>query len=125
MLQYVNRETARVNLDARERPSRNKIFNKVSREVIADAVKAENKNIDGSIIYGPNDEVFEDPHDADIVLRPVRSPAPELVERPMSNLDKAQLSNRELTRKFPTSATKMESIGSFVIKDPDYANLLE
>ena len=94
MFQYVNNETARVTVDAREKSSRNKAFNKVNREVIADAVKAENTNILGSVIYGPNDEIFDDLHSTDIVLRPVRSPAPKLVERPMSNLDKACLSNR-------------------------------
>ena len=127
MLQYVNRETARVNAEAREKSSRNKIFNKVNREVIADAVKAEkNTNFVGSVIYGPpNDEIFDDHHDANIVLRPVRSPKPELVERPMSNFDKAQLSNRELKRKVPALDLKVKAVGSFEIKDPDYTNLLE
>ena len=125
MVHPVNRDTARVNLEAREKSSRNRIFNKVNREVIADAVKAENTNLVGSVIYGPNDEIFEDQHNADIVLQPIKRSRPEFIERPMSNFDKAQLSNRELKRKVPKLELKAKAVSSYEIKDPDYTNLLE
>ena len=130
MFRYVNNETARV--DGRQKSSRNKVFNKINREVTAEAIKADSTKNDGGIIYGPNssvygvnDEIFCDPHDADIVLRGLRGNLPEKVTKPMSNLDKAQLSNRELTRKLPTAATTAKADHSFAVKDPDFCNLLE
>ena len=90
MFQYVDKETERVKSSARHKSHRgNRNFDKLNREVTADAVKADLDLNDGSIIFGPGDEVFDDPQPIDKIMKPIRDPAPEQIERPMSNIEKA------------------------------------